>query len=284
MRTVFVNGSYVPENEAQISIFDRGSLFGDAVYEVTSVLDGKLVEYEGHMTRLRRSLAELKLPSPATDEELLEIHRELVKRNDLTEGLIYLQISRGAADRDFLFPGADVKPTLLMFPQKKSLINSALAERGQKIILVDDLRWRRCDIKTVQLLYASIVKNQAHDAGADDAWMVLDGEITEGSSNNAYIVTEDGTIVTRDLSTDILHGITRKSVLQCAAELQLKVEERPFTVAEAKAATEAFSTSATSFVNPVIEIDGSTIGTGKPGPIAQRLRQVYIETSKAAGI
>ncbi|WP_339854358.1 aminotransferase class IV, partial [uncultured Nisaea sp.] len=129
MRTVFVNGSYVPENEAQISIFDRGSLFGDAVYEVTSVLDGKLVEYEGHMTRLRRSLAELKLPSPATDEELLEIHRELVKRNDLTEGLIYLQISRGAADRDFLFPGADVKPTLLMFPQKKSLINSALAER-----------------------------------------------------------------------------------------------------------------------------------------------------------
>ena len=136
----------------------------------------------------------------------------------------------------------------------------------------------------MQLLYASIVKNQAHDAGADDAWMVLDGEITEGSSNNAYIVTEDGTIVTRDLSTDILHGITRKSVLQCAAELQLKVEERPFTVAEAKAATEAFSTSATSFVNPVIEIDGSTIGTGKPGPIAQRLRQVYIESSKAAGI
>jgi len=284
MRTVFVNGSYVPENEAQISIFDRGSLFGDAVYEVTSVLDGKLVEYEGHMTRLRRSLDELKLPSPATDEELLEIHRELVKRNDLTEGLIYLQISRGAADRDFLFPGPDVKPTLLMFPQKKSLINSALAERGQKIILVEDLRWRRCDIKTVQLLYASMVKNQAHDAGADDAWMVLDGEITEGSSNNAYIVTEDGTIVTRDLSTDILHGITRKSVLQCAAELQLKVEERPFTVAEAKAAAEAFSTSATSFVNPVIEIDGSTIGEGKPGPIAQRLRQVYIETSKAAGI
>jgi len=155
MRTVFVNGSYVPENEAQISIFDRGSLFGDAVYEVTSVLDGKLVEYDGHMTRLRRSLAELKLPSPATDEELLEIHRELVKRNNLTEGLIYLQISRGAADRDFLFPGPDVKPTLLMFPQKKSLINSALAERGQKIILVDDLRWRRCDIKTVQLLYRS---------------------------------------------------------------------------------------------------------------------------------
>ena len=284
MRTVFVNGSYVPEDEARISIFDRGSLFGDAVYEVTSVLDGKLVDYAGHMTRLRRSLDALKMPSPAPDDELLEIHRELVKRNILTEGLIYLQVSRGAADRDFLFPGPDVTPTLLLFPQHKSIVKSALAERGQKIILVDDLRWRRCDIKTVQLLYASMVKTEAHEAGADDAWMVLDGQITEGSSNNAYIVTEDGTIVTRELSTDILHGITRKSVLQCAAELQLAVEERPFTVAEAKAAREAFSTSATSFVNPVIEIDGATIGDGKPGPITRRLRAVYIENSIAAGI
>jgi D-alanine transaminase len=284
MRTVFVNGSYVPEDEARISIFDRGSLFGDAVYEVTSVLDGKLVDYAGHMTRLRRSLDALKMPSPATDDELLEIHRELVKRNILTEGLIYLQVSRGAADRDFLFPGPDVTPTLLLFPQHKSIVKSALAERGQKIILVDDLRWRRCDIKTVQLLYASMVKTEAHEAGADDAWMVLDGQITEGSSNNAYIVTEDGTIVTRELSTDILHGITRKSVLQCAAELQLAVEERPFTVAEARAAREAFSTSATSFVNPVIEIDGATIGDGKPGPITRRLRAVYIENSIAAGI
>ena len=284
MRTVFVNGSYVPEDEARISIFDRGSLFGDAVYEVTSVLDGKLVDYAGHMTRLRRSLDALKMPSPATDDELLEIHRELVKRNILTEGLIYLQVSRGAADRDFLFPGPDVTPTLLLFPQHKSIVKSALAERGQKIILVDDLRWRRCDIKTVQLLYASMVKTEAHEAGADDAWMVLDGQITEGSSNNAYIVTGDGTIVTRELSTDILHGITRKSVLQCAAELQLTVEERPFTVAEAKAAREAFSTSATSFVNPVIEIDGATIGDGKPGPITRRLRAVYIENSIAAAL
>ena len=240
MRTVFVNGSYVPEDEARISIFDRRSLFGDAVYEVTSVLDGKLVDYAGHMTRLRRSLDALKMPSPATDDELLEIHRELVKRNILTEGLIYLQVSRGAADRDFLFPGPDVTPTLLLFPQHKSIVKSALAERGQKIILVDDLRWRRCDIKTVQLLYASMVKTEAHEAGADDAWMVLDGQITEGSSNNAYIVTGDGTIVTRELSTDILHGITRKSVLQCAAELQLAVEERPFTVAQARAARSLF--------------------------------------------
>ena len=284
MRTVFVNGSYVPEDEARISIFDRGSLFGDAVYEVTSVLDGKLVDYAGHMTRLRRSLDALKMPSPATDDELLEIHRELVKRNILTEGLIYLQVSRGAADRDFLFPGPDVTPTLLLFPQHKSIVKSALAERGQKIILVDDLRWRRCDIKTVQLLYASMVKTEAHEAGADDAWMVLDGQITEGSSNNAYIVTGDGTIVTRELSTDILHGITRKSVLQCAAELQLTVEERPFTAAEARVAKEAFSTSATGFVNPVIEIDGTTIGDGKPGPITRRLRAVYIENSIAAGI
>ncbi|WP_321501299.1 D-amino-acid transaminase [Breoghania sp.] len=284
MRTVYVNGNYVPEDEATVSIFDRGFLFGDAIYEVTSVLDGKLIDFPGHTARLHRSLDALGMSFPMSDEDLLAVHRELVSRNAVTEGLVYLQISRGAADRDFLFPAKDVPPTVVLFTQEKTLVENALAKRGQKVVTADDLRWRRCDIKTVQLLWASLVKNEAKARGADDVWMVLDGLVTEGSSNNAYIVQGDGTIVTRSISSDILAGITRTAVLKCAEELGVSVEERAFTVAEAQAAAEAFSTSATGFVNPVIEIDGVAIGDGKPGPVAQRLREIYIETSRAAAI
>ncbi|WP_321333878.1 D-amino-acid transaminase [Breoghania sp.] len=284
MRTVYVNGNYVPEDEATVSIFDRGFLFGDAIYEVTSVLDGKLIDFPGHTARLHRSLDALGMSFPMADEDLLAVHRELVSRNAVTEGLVYLQISRGAADRDFLFPAKDVPPTVVLFTQEKTLVENALAKRGQKVVTADDLRWRRCDIKTVQLLWASLVKNEAKARGADDVWMVLDGLVTEGSSNNAYIVQGDGTIVTRNISSDILAGITRTAVLKCAEELGVSVEERAFTVAEAQAAVEAFSTSATGFVNPVIEIDGVAIGDGKPGPVAQRLREIYIETSRAAAI
>ncbi|OSQ39810.1 D-amino-acid transaminase [Thalassospira mesophila] len=285
MRTVYVNGQYVPENEASVSIFDRAFLFADAVYEVTSVLDGKLIDFHGHITRLERSLSELGINFKVDADALLAIHRELVSKNNVTEGLVYLQISRGAAsDRDFMFPAADVAPTVVLFTQSKSLIKSALAERGQKIVSFADLRWRRCDIKTVQLLYPSIVKNEAAKKGADDAWLVLDGKVTEGSSNNSYIVTRDGTIVTRELSHDILHGITRKAVLKCAAELDLKVEERAFTIAEAQTAQEAFTTSASAFVCPVVEIDGAVIGDGTPGPIAKRLREIYIDANRAAAI
>ncbi len=284
MRTVYVNGNYVPEDEATVSIFDRGFLFGDAIYEVTSVLDGKLIDFPGHTARLHRSLDALGMSFPMTDEDLLAVHRELVSRNAVTEGLVYLQISRGAADRDFLFPAKDVPPTVVLFTQEKTLVENALAKRGQKVVTADDLRWRRCDIKTVQLLWASLVKNEAKARGADDVWMVLDGLVTEGSSNNAYIVQGDGTIVTRNISSDILAGITRTAVLKCAEELGVSVEERAFTVAEAQAAAEAFSTSATGFVNPVIEIDGVAIGDGKPGPVALRLREIYIETSRAAAI
>ncbi|WP_319774969.1 D-amino-acid transaminase [Breoghania sp.] len=284
MRTVYVNGNYVPEDEATVSIFDRGFLFGDAIYEVTSVLDGKLIDFPGHTARLHRSLDALGMSFPMSDEDLLAVHRELVSRNAVTEGLVYLQISRGAADRDFLFPAKDVPPTVVLFTQEKTLVENALAKRGQKVVTADDLRWRRCDIKTVQLLWASLVKNEAKARGADDVWMVLDGLVTEGSSNNAYIVQGDGTIVTRNISSDILAGITRTAVLKCAEELGVSVEERAFTVAEAQAAVEAFSTSATGFVNPVIEIDGVAIGDGKPGPVAQRLREIYIETSRAAAI
>ncbi len=285
MRTVYVNGAYVPENEASVSIFDRAFLFADAVYEVTSVLDGKLIDFHGHIARLQRSLNELGIDYPVDKDAMLEIHRELIRKNEVHEGLVYLQISRGAAaDRDFMFPSSDVKPTVVLFTQSKSLIKSAAAERGLKVASFADERWRRCDIKTVQLLYSSMVKNQAAKKGADDAWLVLDGKVTEGSSNNAYIVDENNTIITRELSNDILHGITRKAILQCAAELDLKIEERAFTIEEAQKAKEAFITSASSFVYPVVEIDDAKIGDGTPGPIAKRLREIYIETNRAAAV
>lgn len=282
-RTVYVNGDYVPESEARISVFDRGFLFADGVYEVTSVLNGKLVDFDGHLRRLHRSLGELKMAMPCSDGELLEIHRALVEKNAVSEGLVYLQITRGAADRDFAFPD-QATPTLILFTQARSVIDSPLAKRGARVITVEDLRWGRRDIKTVQLLYPSMAKMMAKESGVDDAWFVKDGTVTEGTSNNAYIVTQDGTIVTRDLSSDILAGITRAAVLKCARELQMKVEERPFTVEEALKAREAFSTSATGFVCPVVEIDGTAVGDGQPGPVAMRLRQAYIEESLKAAI
>lgn len=284
MRTVYVNGEYVPENEATVSVFDRGFLFADGVYEVTSVLDGKLVDFAGHCGRLRRSLNELSMNFTVSDVALLAIHRELVARNGLEEGLVYLQVTRGAVDRDFVFPPDDTPATLVLFTQSKPLIDNALALRGQKIFTVDDLRWSRCDIKTVQLLYPSLAKMEARAKGGDDAWLVRDGLVTEGSSNNAYIVLSDGSIVTRDISNLILSGITRKAVLACARNLQMKVIERAFTVEEAKNAVEAFSTSASGFVNPVISIDGHEIGDGKPGPVAGKLRDVYIEEMRKASI
>ena len=283
MRTVYVNGEFVAEDEAKVSIFDRGFLFADGVYEVTSVLDGKLIDFGGHCGRLRRSLGELKMRLDMSDEDLLEIHRQLVIRNSLEEGLIYLQVTRGAVDRDFAFPPEDTPSTLVLFTQVKPLIDSPLAERGQKIFTVEDQRWGRCDIKTVQLLFPSLAKMEAKSRGGDDAWLVRDGLVTEGSSNNAYIVLDNGTIVTRDLSNFILHGITRRAVLECARNLQMKIEERPFTVEEAKGAVEAFSTSASGFVCPVIEIDGTPIGNGEVGPTAKKLREVYIgEMQKSA--
>lgn len=284
MRTVYVNGNFVPEDEATVSVFDRGFLFADGVYEVTSVLDGKLVDFTGHCGRLRRSLGELQMTLATSDEELLSIHRQLVAKNDIEEGLVYLQVTRGAADRDFVFPPEETPATLVLFTQVKSLIDSDLADRGQKIFTVEDQRWTRCDIKTVQLLYPSLAKMEAKSKGGDDAWLVRDGLVTEGSSNNAYIVLDDGTIVTRDLSNLILHGITRRAVLECARHLQMKVVERPFTVEEATGAVEAFSTSASGFVCPVVAIDGNRIGTGEPGPVASKLREVYIAEMRKSAI
>ncbi|MEO0358188.1 MAG: D-amino-acid transaminase [Pseudomonadota bacterium] len=283
-RTVYVNGDYVPETEAMVSVFDRGFLFADGVYEVTSVLDGKLVDFDGHAVRLERSLSELDMGHPITKDELLEAHRELVRANDITEGLVYLQVTRGAADRDFAYPPADTPMTVVMFTQNKpGIMDSPASRNGIKVISIEDQRWARRDIKTVQLLFPSMAKMAAKAAGCDDAWMVEDGYVTEGSSNNAYIV-KGNKIITRHLSNDILHGITRAAVLRFAKEAQMEVEERLFTIEEAKSADEAFVTSATTFVQPVVEIDGTAIGTGAPGHIAPRLREIYLDESRKAAI
>ncbi len=285
-RTVYLNGDYVPEEEAKVSIFDRGFLMADGVYEVTSVLDGKLVDFEGHLRRLERSLSELDMAAPLTGEELLAIHRELVLRNGLEEGAIYLQVTRGApGDRDFIFPDPATTPcTVVLFTQSKpGLAAGAHAREGIRVISIPDMRWGRRDIKTVQLLYPSMGKMMARAAGCDDAWMVEDGVVTEGTSNNAYIV-KDGTIVTRQLGHEILSGITRAAVLRYAAEAQLRVEERPFTIAEALEADEAFVTSATTFVMPVVEIDGQKVAAGRPGPVAARLREIYVDEGRRAAV
>ena len=282
-RTVYVNGEYLPEDQAKVSIFDRGFLFADGVYEVTSVLDGKLIDFAGHAKRLQRSLDELQMANPVTEEELLGIHRELVRVNDIDEGLIYLQITRGAADRDFAFP-KDAAPTIVLFTQAKpGLADAPAAKVGLKVISIADERWGRRDIKTVQLLYPSMGKMMAKAAGADDAWMVEDGHVTEGTSNNAYIV-KGNTIVTRHLGNEILHGLTRAAVLRFAREAQMVVEERPFSVEEVHAADEAFITSASAFVMPVVEMDGQAIGTGTPGKVTARLREIYLDEMRKAAV
>ncbi len=285
-RTVYVNGAYLPEEDAKVSIFDRGFLMADGVYEVTSVLQGKLLDFDGHCKRLQRSLNELDIESPLSKEDLLEIHRELVRVNDLVDGGIYLQITRGApGDRDFAFPDPQVtRPTVVLFTQSKpGIADSPAAKTGIKVISIEDIRWGRRDIKTVQLLYPSMGKMMAKKAGCDDAWMTEDGFVTEGTSNNAYIV-KDGKIITRNLSNDILHGITRAAVLRFAREAQMVVEERPFTIEEVCDADEAFITSASTFVMPVVEIDGQAIGAGVPGSVAARLREIYLDESLKTAI
>ena len=279
-RIVYVNGEFVPEEEAKISVFDRGFLFADGVYEVSSVLNGKLVDNKGHLIRLQRSLDELGMGRPCSDEEIEAAQYKLLEDNDVTEGLVYLQVTRGAADRDFAYP-ADAKPSLVMFTQKKNLLADPIADKGISIITLPDLRWARRDIKTVGLLYPCMAKMEAKAQGANDAWLMdPEGFITEGTSNNAYIVTKDNTIVTRHLSNDILHGITRKAVIALAEEEGLTVEQRAFTPDEVYEAKEAFFTSASAFVMPVVKINDKDIGDGTPGEFAKKLRAHYIEFAK----
>ncbi|MEQ8481812.1 MAG: D-amino-acid transaminase [Hoeflea sp.] len=279
MRTVFVNGEYVPENEARVSVFDRAFLFGDGIYEVASVLGGKLIDFPAHVARLHRSANELGMRVDVSDDEILAIHRELISRNGVEEGVVYMQMSRGAVDRDFMFDTEKLKPTLVLFTQSRPLIETAVSKNGMKIVSIPDLRWGRCDIKTVQLLYPSLGKMEAKSRGADDAWMVREGVVTEGTSNNAFIVTRSGAIVTRPLSNEILPGITRAALMAYSAESGTPVEERAFTIEEARDAAEAFITSASVFVGPVVSIDGVELSGGKPGPITLGLRKTYIEES-----
>lgn len=283
-RTVYLNGEYLPESEAKISVFDRGFLFADAVYEVTSVIEGKLLDSKGHIARLTRSCEQLGLPLSLTEDELLNIHRELIKRNQLVEGAIYLQLTRGnEGDRDFTYQ-ADTEPTLVLFTQVKSLLKCHQADQGIKIISLDDMRWKRRDIKTTSLLAACMAKQQASLAGANDAWLLEDGFVTEGGSSNAYIVTKDNKLITRPLSNSILHGITRASLLKLAHASNITVEERLFTIEEAYQAKEAFISSATTFVWPVVDIDGHIIGDGTPGEITKKMRSIYIEVAKSTSI
>lgn len=280
-RIVYVNGRFVPFEEATIPIMDRGFLFADGIYEVSAVLDGRLVDNEAHLARLDRSLAEIGIRNPHTIAEWTKLEEELVTRNGLTEGLVYMEVTRGVAERDFAFPPEGTPPTVVMFTQAKTVSANPLAERGAKVITVEDLRWKRRDIKSVALLAQVLAKQQAAAAGVAEAWMHEDGFVTEGGSSTAFIITEDNRIVTRPLSTALLPGITRRAVMRLAEENGLTVEERAFTVAEAQAAAEAFFTSASAFVMPVIEIDGTRVGGGQPGPMTRRLRDLYLEMARA---
>jgi D-alanine transaminase len=284
-RLVYVNGAFVPEAEAKVSVFDRGFLMADGVYEVTSVLGGKLLDFQGHCVRLNRSLSELDIANPHSDAEWLALFRQAVELNAVVDGMVYLQVTRGnPGDRDFAYPNPPVPPTVVIFTQSKlGQAESPAALAGYKVISVPDIRWGRRDIKTVQLLYPSMAKMAAKKAHVDDAWLVEDGVVTEGTANNAYIV-KGNRIITRQLSHDILHGITRTAVLRFAREAQMEVEERPFTIGEAQGADEAFITSANAFVTPVIEIDGTAVGQGKAGPLALRLREIYLEEMRKTAI
>ena len=277
-RTFYVNGNFVAEENATVSVLDRGFLFADAVYEVSTILNGNLIDNKAHLKRLARSLSELSMAPPCSDADIVAAQIKLIELNGVTEGLLYLQVSRGIADRDFAYP-KNAKSSLVMFTQEKQLLNSAMAETGMHIISIPDLRWKRRDIKTVGLLAPSMGKQAAMDAGVHDAWMIEDGLVTEGTSNNAYIVTDDKKIQTRHLGTEILSGITRQAVLKFARQAGYTVVEEPFTIEQARNASEAFVTSASSFVMPVVNIDGVALGDGTPGPVTRQLRKVYIETA-----
>ena len=244
------------------------------------MLAGKLIDNDAHIKRLHRSLSELKMASPISDDEIVRVQNELIERNNLVEGMVYLQVTRGSADRDFPFP-ANAKPSIVMFSQSKDITNAPQAQKGISVITVADIRWKRRDIKTVGLLAQVLAKQAAVDAGVADAWMIEDGYVTEGSSNNAFIVDSQGKLITRHLGNEILHGITRASVLEVVEKENIVFEERAFTLDEAMNAREAFITSASTFVWPVVNIDGTSIGDGKPGSLAPRLREIYIRKSLA---
>jgi D-alanine transaminase len=280
-RIAYVNGQYIRHSDAVIHVEDRGYQFADGIYEVCLVIDGDYWDMEGHLTRMERSLKELRIRPPMRRAALKVVMRELLKRNRLDNALVYMQVTRGVAKRNHAFPSDEVEPALILTAQRFDLDQSdARAERGVSVITHPDIRWRRVDIKTVGLLPNALAKQAATEAGAAEAWLVRDGFVTEGSSSNAWIVDEKGALITHPKTNDILGGITRETAMACAQALQIKVEERPFTVEEAQNASEAFMSSATSLVMPIVQIDGKKIGDGEPGPVAMRLREAYKQRAR----
>jgi D-alanine transaminase len=278
-RIAYVNGVFVPLENATISVLDRGFLFADGIYEVTAVIDGRLVDTPRHMARLERSAREIGMRLRETPEQIEVIERDLIERNGLTEGIIYLQATRGAEDRDFL-PEPDLEPTLVMFTQVKALVDAPAAKTGITIATVPDIRWGRRDIKSVMLLAQVLAKQDAVRAGAQDAWLVADGMVTEGASSTAWILTTDGRLVTRAKSHVTLPGCTSDALTDLVGELGLKIDFRPFTLDEAYSAREAFNSAAGSLILPIVAIDGRPVGDGAPGPVATRLRELYIEHAR----
>lgn len=285
-RIAYVNGAYVRGAEAAVSIDDRGYLFADAVYEVWSVFDGRLADTEGHLNRLDRSLRELQIAPPMTRSALLNVLQEVIRRNRISEGMVYLQVSRGVAPRDHVFP-SHTPPSLIVTARPVDREAAARkAEAGIRAISAPDIRWGRCDIKTVGLLPNVLAKQAARERGAGEVIFVdKDGNVTEGGSTNVYMVTSGGVIKTRPLNANILPGVTRLNLLPIMGRLGLELREEAFTLDEARAAAEVFVTAATSLVMPVIAIDDHRIGAGTPGPVALALREAYIDqTRKTAGV
>lgn len=279
-RIVYLNGEYLPEQEARISIFDRAVTFGDAIYDVAGVLDGKLVDFEHHMQRYFSSLQKLSIESPLSQPEILQAFRQLVELNRLDEGLVYMQVTRGTAERDFVWPD-DIRPTVFMFTQVKAASENQAGKSGVTLASTADIRWARRDIKSVNLLGQVLAKKAAHDAGAYEALMIDDeGYVTECGSTSFFII-RDKLILTRPLSRDILPGVTRRALLAICRAAGIGIVEKCFALEEAMAADEAFITGASTYLLPVIAIDGRALGDGAPGPVYRQLRDRYIEHVRA---
>jgi D-alanine transaminase len=285
-RIAYVNGRFTPHAEAFVHIEDRGYQLADAVYEVWALFGGRLADAEGHFARLERSLGELRIPMPMSRAALTLVLKETVRRNRIREGLLYLQVSRGVARRDHAFPTEPVRPAVVMTVSAVDRVASeARAAKGASVVTTPETRWGRCDIKTVGLLPNALAKQQAREAGAVEAWFVDElGFVTEGASSNAWIVDAEGRLRTRDTNANILRGVTRSTLLGVIAREGMQVDERPFTPADAVAAKEAFITGAGTLVLPIVAVDGKPVGAGTPGPVATKLRRLYIEQAKATAI
>jgi D-alanine transaminase len=276
-RIAYVNGRYVPHREAAVHIEDRGYQFADGIYEVVCVQDGEIIDEDPHLDRLERSLGELRIRMPMTRPVMKHVTRELLRRNGVRDGIVYTQITRGVARRDHPFPTGDVKPAVVMTSRRIKPQDPKLMDKGVTAITIPDIRWARCDIKSVSLLPNILGKQQAREAGAYEAIQIdRDGMVTEGTSSNFWIVTKDGELVTRQLYQGILGGITRRSLMALAADAQIRIVERPFSLEETREAREAFVTSTTSFVTPIVSLDGKPVADGKPGQVAKRLRELYM--------